>query len=829
MNLMQNFKSLLFLCLFGAACPVWAAPLLEKPIASCLSDNPPAGDSEKSVALLESDSVSATDLEDVIVVATPKEHVKLRQQPLASTLISPQQMEDQRILSIKDLTAIAPSLFIPDYGSRITSAIYIRGMGSRINTPSVGLYVDNVPMLDKSMYDLSYYDVDRIDVLRGPQATLYGRNAMGGLIKVYTKSPMNYQGTDLRLSTSMYGPHFASLTHYHRISDQFAFSAGGFYEYTDGYLKNTFLDKNSDRGTATGGRLHAIYKPADRWTLDFNVDYQYSDQLGYAYGAYDKETGETADVAYDEQGSYLRNLLNLSLNTRYQGKGYTVSAVTGYQYLKDRMCMDQDFTPASIYTLEQKQRLHAVSEEITVKSSGSRRWEWLGGLFGFYQSLNTASPVTFKEEGVRTLLEENINGYMPAMLNARFNVREENLPVQADFDTPTFGLAAFHQSTLHRLLVDELSLTLGLRLDYEQNRMDYRSATAMAYDLPVMAMGYRLDLGNRIAPSMAGRLSKNYLQLLPKVALSYRLDEKNPSRQIYFSFSKGYRSGGYNIQMISDLMQTEMQAGLTDQIRTDMADGMTQAMQEAGVPQATIDRVVGMATGMIPETKRMDVEKTVVYKPEYCWNYEVGTHLDFFSNRLKLDAALFYTDIHDQQIARFVGSTLGRMMVNAGRSESYGGEVSLLARIYSHWTLTAAYGYTHATFKEYESGSEEKSRDYSGNYVPFIPRHTVNLGLRYDIPCASWSCFDKAYVSAAYSGAGRIYWTEKNEVSQDYYSLLDWNLGVTMGGLDITLWTKNLTDTEYNTFCFNNSTSTDKFFAQRGRPFRMGMDVRFRF
>lgn len=267
MNLMQNFKSLLFLCLFGAACPVWAAPLLEKPIASCLSDNPPAGDSEKSVALLESDSVSATDLEDVIVVATPKEHVKLRQQPLASTLISPQQMEDQRILSIKDLTAIAPSLFIPDYGSRITSAIYIRGMGSRINTPSVGLYVDNVPMLDKSMYDLSYYDVDRIDVLRGPQATLYGRNAMGGLIKVYTKSPMNYQGTDLRLSTSMYGPHFASLTHYHRISDQFAFSAGGFYEYTDGYLKNTFLDKNSDRGTATGGAcMPSTSRPTDgRW------------------------------------------------------------------------------------------------------------------------------------------------------------------------------------------------------------------------------------------------------------------------------------------------------------------------------------------------------------------------------------------------------------------------------------------------------------------------------------------------------------------------------------------------------------------------------------
>ena len=81
--------------------------------------------------------------------------------------------------SIKHLTGLVPNFYMPDYGPRLTSAIYIRGIGSRINTPAVGLYVDNVPYLDKSAFDFNTYDIERIDVLRGPQSTLYGRNAMG--------------------------------------------------------------------------------------------------------------------------------------------------------------------------------------------------------------------------------------------------------------------------------------------------------------------------------------------------------------------------------------------------------------------------------------------------------------------------------------------------------------------------------------------------------------------------------------------------------------------------------------------------------------------------
>ena len=145
-----------------------------------------------NIAAEEVDTLKIVDVEEVLIIAAPKENRKLRELPNAVTLLSQQDMQAAQVNSIKNLTALVPNIFIPDYGSRLTSAVYIRGIGSRINTPSVGLYVDNIPYIDKSAFDFNYSDIERIDVLRGPQGTLYGRNAMGGLIKVHTKSPFSY-------------------------------------------------------------------------------------------------------------------------------------------------------------------------------------------------------------------------------------------------------------------------------------------------------------------------------------------------------------------------------------------------------------------------------------------------------------------------------------------------------------------------------------------------------------------------------------------------------------------------------------------------------------
>ena len=232
----------------------------------------------------EADTLKVVDIEEVLVIAAPKENRKLREQPAAVTLLSQQDMQAAQVNSIKNLTSLVPNMFIPDYGSRLTSAVYIRGIGSRINTPSVGLYVDNIPYIDKSAFDFNYSDVERIDVLRGPQGTLYGRNAMGGLVKIHTKSPFTYQGTDFRMGAGTHNAYNTSLTHYHRISERFAFSTGGFYDYQGGFFRNAARNnEKADKGQSAGGRFRGIYLPSENWKVDLSLSYEYSDQGGYPY------------------------------------------------------------------------------------------------------------------------------------------------------------------------------------------------------------------------------------------------------------------------------------------------------------------------------------------------------------------------------------------------------------------------------------------------------------------------------------------------------------------------------------------------------------------
>src|SRR5574344_2076854 len=255
----------------------------------------------------QKDTMKVIDIEEVTVYASPKENRKLRQQPLSVSLLSKQDLQQNRILSMKGLTSMVPNLFIPEYGSKLTSSIYIRGIGSRTNSSAIGVYVDDVPYFEKSAFDFDYAEIDRIDILRGPQGTLFGRNSMGGLINIHTKSPFNYTGTDLTLSGATHNAYRASLTHYHRVSDKFAWSTGGFYNHDGGFFTNQYNGKKIDFGNSAGGRLHAIYLPTPDWKMDFNVSYEYSDQGGYPYGLYTKSTGEYSSPNYNYESGYYRN------------------------------------------------------------------------------------------------------------------------------------------------------------------------------------------------------------------------------------------------------------------------------------------------------------------------------------------------------------------------------------------------------------------------------------------------------------------------------------------------------------------------------------------
>ena len=279
---------------------------------------------------------------------------------------------------------------------------------------------------------------------------------------------------------------------------------------------------------------------------------------------------------------------------------------------------------------------------------------------------------------------------------------------------------------------------------------------------------------------------------MPKFVLQY--DFARNRGNVYATVSKGYRSGGYNVQMFSDLLQSSLKNDMMRQSKEAIMPNVPDAYKE----------LVGK---YFPDAgENPDAKSATVYKPEQTWNYEIGTHLNLLDGRLHADAAIFWLETRDQQISRFAPSGLGRETANAGKSRSQGAEVALTAAVATDFTLNASYGYTYATFKDYitneKVNGELQEISYNGKHVPFVPKHTMNVGGQYIFRIRPGHWLDRIQLNANYTGAGRIYWTEKNTVSQAFYGTLNGRISFQKGHGQIDFWVRNALDKEYASFYF---------------------------
>ncbi|MCC8199523.1 MAG: TonB-dependent receptor [Tannerellaceae bacterium] len=729
------------------------------------------------------DTIQTYNIDEVIITSSTKETNDFRTLPGAVSLISPQTIANRQIEALKDISSLVPNLYIPDYGARLTSAIYIRGIGARSSGQSVGLYVDNIPYLDKSTFDFELTDIQRIEVLRGPQGTLYGRNAMGGIINVYTLSHMNYQGTRLSGSVGNYGTYKGKLSHYTKFSETIGISIGGYYDQHNGFFTNIYTHKKADPEKSAGGRIRLDWQITPNVKAGYTISYDYTDQSAFPYGLYHRETGNIDPVNINDPVSYQRNMLSNHLSLEYQTSSFVLTSTTGYQYLKDDMLMDQDFSPLSIFILNQKQKQNAYSQEFAIKSNLTRNYQWSFGLYGFYNDLHTDGPVTFKEDGVSQVLQKVFDDlYYHTNMPVHLKVMDKEVYIPGSFDTPSYGVALFHQSTYNNLFTKGLSLTAGIRLDYEKQQMDYQSAAKMSLGIGGSPEGNHTELQGIEPTVMDIHTSQDFWQALPKVSLKYTC---TPQTFTYISVAKGYKTGGYNVQMSADLMQSQMQYELMNQFMPSMA------------------------------IEPASVEDVASYTPEHSWNYELGIKSEVIKNYLTSELTFFYMDVEDVQITQFVNSGNGRILTNAGKAQSYGVEASVKTSI-RNVSADLNYGYTHATFRDYNNGEE----NFKGKFIPYAPRHTLSAGIHYN-KLVSHALIDQFTASAQFNGAGKIFWTEYNDIFQKFYGTVQAKIGIRKGSVKVDLWSKNLTDTQFTAFYFE---SFDNPFMQRGKPFQIGAD-----
>lgn len=700
-------------------------------------------------------------------ITSIKQARSLLRQPVTVSTLTQSELERFDIAGMKGASELVPNFFMPDYGSRMTSSIYVRGIGARIDQPAVGLNVDNIPYLNKNLYDFDSPDIQRIEVLRGPQSTLFGRNTIAGLINIYTLSPMYYQGLRVLAGAATQGNYRLGLSYYTRPSTKLATSLSAYASRRDGYFRNSADGSRPDREHDESLRWRTIFRPSQALSIENVASYGHAHQHGYPYAS-----AETGRIDYNDPSFYRRTSFTDGLTLTWTTPSFTLASVTGFQYLLDNMTLDQDFLPESYFTLTQKQHDRNVTQDIVIRGNHGS-YSWLAGVFGFYKYANINAPVTFKEDGIDNLILGNINPILPAGMRLGWNQPE--LLLGSDFRNPTKGVAVYHQSSYD---LQNFTFAMGLRLDYEHTALRYHSfadASATMWRGPIPLGTQDISINDR------DRLSQHFAQLLPKVSVTYHL----PHSALFLSVAKGYKAGGFNTQMFSDILQQRM-------------------MEEFGRP---VD---------------YDVEKMVKYRPEVSWNYELGGHFSVDKGRVYSSFALFLIECRDQQLTMFPdGTTTGRIMANAGRTRSLGGEFTLNYRPTRRWLFNLAYGYTRATFRRFTDGLE----DFRGNRVPYAPSNTLFTAATYRHPLTlSW--LNAVSLTADMRGTGSIYWDEANCWRQPFYTEFGATLRFEFPVGSFELWGKNLADRKFNTFRFESMSNS---FFQRGLPARGGLTLRLDF
>ena len=709
-------------------------------------------------------------LQGVDIVASIKVDEEHRGE-YSSTTVGRVEIENRHIVSLKELTALAPNYYKPDYGSRMTSSIYVRGFGSRIDQPVVALSVDEVPVINKNNYDFDFFDISKVQLMRGAQSTLYGRNTSGGAINLSTLSPLAFQGKRLMLEYGTGNSVRLKASHYAAPSRNFGWSASIYYARTDGFFLNRERGEECDGGSNGAVRLRVQWLPADGWSVDNALTVGFVDEGGWGYRSYDRESGVLLPIAYNDACTYRRFNVSDGLVIKRYFDGFTLSSTTGYQFLGDRMRIDNDFLPLDYFSMGQYQRESAFTQEFVAKSVQGRKLSWIVGAMAFYKHLKLSAPVLFKQYGIDNLIIKNANEnfFHPAGDDYSLEFRDPTFTIEDNFTIPTAGAALYGEAALH---LGQLSVKAGVRLDYERASMDYDSYADIYYKYKRSSAQFI-----HLPSSFKGKDTADALELLPRLSVAYNHSRGN----IYATVSKGFKAGGFNTQLFSDILKQK----IIDDIMRNPNEGDASA---------------------------------TVYHPETAWNYELGGHFSPFADgSLSLSAALFYIDCRNQQLTVFPkGESTGRMMSNAGRSHSYGAELSLQYKM-NALQLDASYGYACATFDEYSDGEN----DYSGNRLPLAPRETLSANVAYSLPVPR-SFANFLILNVGWNGIGRIYWNEQNSLTQAFYGVWSASLSWEKGHFGASLWAKNVLDEKYNTFYFR-SIGND-FFAQ-GKPRQMGVSL----
>ncbi len=447
-----------------------------------------------------------------IVVTAERVERNVRLVPMSVTAVTSGEIEDAGIADLGDLSGEVPDLTVVDWGSRRNTFLYVRGIGSsRQGESAVGVYVDDVPLLSNGTFMTDLSGIERIEVLRGPQGTLFGRNTLGGVLNIITKDlpaepggSVGFSfGTDdvLELRGAFAGP-------LGRETLRLGLSAFG--SSRDGYTVNDLTGDTVDDREATGGRLKLAWLPSDALEVTFGIDAESDRDGGYALTPLADVRSNPYHLMHDYEGYENRNVLGASIRINYAMPRAELTSVSAFRTWDLDFAVDQDFTAFDImrsnWTEDQKQ----FTQELRLASredAGAPRW-LLGAAY-------------FSEDSSDDRITDY--GALAATIPLPFTRVAGDRDVSAA-DYENSGVALFGNVVWPA--GDRLELSGGLRWDREEKSIDLDE----------------YQVGSEVSSNSLVR-SDDFDEIVPRAGLSFKVSEEATA---YLNIARGYRSGGFN-------------------------------------------------------------------------------------------------------------------------------------------------------------------------------------------------------------------------------------------------------------------------------------------
>lgn len=776
-------------CLYASSVMAMAAALA-CPAMAQTADGPGSASSEAQT----SSEDQPLEIEDIIVTAQRRD-TNLQDTAVAISAFSGETLEAERVLSFEDLAGRATSLSFTAL-SPLDQEFNIRGItNTRLDSPSadqsIGIFVDDVYVGRSGLFNFDLYDIGRVEVVRGPQGVLLGRNVVGGAISIYTARPRKEFGGSLNLS---YGNYDEKLLRGHvtgALTEDLAARAAFQYRKRDGYNRDILHDRDLDNVDSIQARGSLLFDPEGSDFLALlTLDYTKDESNGFhsvaidgpAAGAGPWSSARAAIGALRGKPLNIRESLPefpqfkgdaaqtpIGLEREAYGislrveKGIgdlaTLTLVTGYRngdadnlYSQTGIGPNNGFGVISplLFTSDvgETEDIKQFSQELRLVSApADRGFDWIVG--GYFQrdKVKKNDVIIYK---VPLITLRTLSG------ESRWRNRSTNESYAF------FGQLGYRFSDAFRIVA-------GIRYSHDQKGGTVTGSNVEGGDQfnpDDQVPGSPLAANFLEGQSYTADYSDTWSELTPQVTAEFK---PNDDLLFYATYATGYKGGGFE--------------------------------DDPANPAAAMSS----------------------YDPETVDNYEIGAKIDLFRRRVRLNAAAFSMRYKDLQVTQTDASCLCNITDNAADAKIKG--IEFEATVAAAEGLTFFGGVTYLDTK-YIAFIDSLRRDNSGNFLQRTPKYQFNVGADFTTDLGNWEKALSAHIS--YSRQGRLFWAPDNLQTEDAYGTLDGRISFTpnRGDLTVSVYGKNLSDELYRT---NIIAFFGDEVSRLGSPRTYGVEVGLRF